>query len=320
MKRVIKYWSTHEGVTFSNCSTQYEILPVLVDDSASLIDLKKLSLKLGLSSKGKDYEAPVPQHGCGFGSLEITHALQIGTKKSTSHGFGSEVQELPAYLGFITLPPETDTIPYQESLDTKLTEDQASEIVNCQLFDLSDVGEQQGGGIVLVKEGWGWYHDLPLMGYDLEHLEKEIWEVDDHGFSDDTYRCSGCGVYDSRDSGYTYNHRQTEDGESLGTRCGCWDSYCEEHVEDFIIEDIEKINPIELNMAESLKEKGQLKFIERYMGRMTDPGRGGHYGGEYCSPANPNEVLDTLPKDKKYIVSHDESGQFQTYWSVWEVV
>jgi hypothetical protein len=75
--------------------------------------------------------------------------------------------------------------------------------------------------------------------------------------------------------------------------------------------------------AEQLVESGKIRFVQRYIGGMTDPGRGGSYGGEHVENGQPKEVVRELLKAKpkgQYICSHDESGQFQVYWSVYEVI
>ena len=78
---------------------------------------------------------------------------------------------------------------------------------------------------------------------------------------------------------------------------------------------------VELDVAEKLEEQKKIKHLERFIGGMTD-GRGGMYDGESTREGNPVEVLaeyqDKHP-DKQFLFTHDESGQFQTYFSIWLV-
>jgi hypothetical protein len=49
MKRLIKFWGNYsDKCEFSNCSTKYEILPILVDDAAGNKELQELALSNGI--------------------------------------------------------------------------------------------------------------------------------------------------------------------------------------------------------------------------------------------------------------------------------
>lgn len=316
MKRVIKFYNPYsrDAAAFSDCSTKYEILPVIVDNDANEEDLTRLASKLGLVATG-DAVTNAP-HAWGYRELTITHALPVGTKLLKAKTRWNEEERVPEFLGFITLPCESDDAPLCESIGNELTAEQASEIVNNQEFGVSDVGELIDGGIVLVKNGWSYYHALPLTGYDLKKFE-EVLEVTDEGFYDDTYRCDGCNKFDSRDNGYTYNFREHGDGR-LGVNCGCYDEACENDFSDFVNE---PGKAMELKTAESLETKGVLTHVERFIGGMVD-GRGGRWGGESVREGDPKsilkELLDAEP-NAEFVFTHDESGQFQTYFSVWRV-
>jgi hypothetical protein len=185
-------------------------------------------------------------------------------------------------------------------------------------FGISAVGEMVGGETVLVKTGWEYFHVLPLLGYSLEDFEERLG-IEEHGFDDDTESCSGCGKFDSRDDGYMYNFREVC-GDWLGVNCGCYEEAIESEWESFV-DDSERA--IELAVAERLAEKGEIEHVERFIGGMVD-GRGGYWRGSGAvREGNPEDVLAEMREkepDARFVFSHDESGQFQTYFSIWRVV
>lgn len=312
MKRVIKFYNVYsnDGFKFSDCSTKYEILPIVVADSAGKTELMKVLKQLELTA-GTYHKAEKPTYG--YRSLSITHCIEVGTKEIKQ--YGNESISVPYYLGFITIPK--GSLEILESIDNEITEKQLSEIINNQDYGISDIGEMIDGGTVVVKSGWNYYHGLPLSGYSLKKFET-LAGITEHGFDDDTEHCYSCNKYDSRDNGYTYNFREFK-GDYLGVNCGCYDSACENEYNEFF-NDSEKA--MELKTAESLAEKGKLEHVERYIGGMVD-GRGGYYAGESVPEGNPADILTELLKENpegKYIFTHDESGQFQTYFSVWQVI
>ena len=300
MKRLIKFHS--DNGKFHNTNTERKLFPILVGDNAGMAELYAYAMKLDVQNLG-EYTAETPQYG--WNPLDITHAIKI-----SDNGYKTE------YLGFITLP-KADQLPLLETLDNEVSLDQAREIVNNQWYGIDDVGPTVSNDTVLVQSGWNYYHEIPLLGYSLESFE-EVSGITEHGFYDDTYACHECGVFDSRDDGYTNNFRVVGDS-LLGINCGCYFDACKNDWESFI-DDIN--NPMELSAAEALAEEGKLIHIERYIGGMVD-GRGGYYAGKSAKEGNPKEILKALKKENpesSYIFSHDESGQFQTYFSVWQVV
>jgi hypothetical protein len=158
-----------------------------------------------------------------------------------------------------------------------------------------------------------------LAGYSLESFEK-VLDINDHGFEDDTDNCSECGLFDSRDNGYTYNFQYVESMGNLGINCGCFDKYTStdegiDHYSDNASE------CMELSAAKKLARKGKLKHLERFIGGWTD-GRGGYYEGKSVREGKPESVLEEFQAkypDRSFVFTRDSSGQFQTYFSIWEI-
>lgn len=329
MKRVIKYWNKYqsdEALRFSDCSTEREILPILVPDDAGEAELLAIAQRLALEVSGSALEHNEHTAGRGYTDFKITHAVQVGTKQTQQAWREPEV--FPVYLGFITLP-KRGPLPVLKGVDTELTKDQVNDVLGeLDVYGIHDVGETVDGGIVLVKSGWDYFHAMPLLGYSLKSFEHRIagdetWDEFDtpnieHGFYDDTQRCDECGKFDNRDDGYNYNFREFE-GDWLGIRCGCFDEACKGNIDPFVNN---TENCMELSVAESLESDGELEHVERFISGMVD-GRGGSFNGEYCREGDPKTVLDELLKaepDGQFVFTHDESGQFQSYFSVWRVV
>lgn len=79
-----------------------------------------------------------------------------------------------------------------------------------------------------------------------------------------------------------------------------------------------EVLPILVNDTADLKE---LRKIATILGLKVF-GRGGRYNGEFTREGKPDDILKNLLKEnpgKLYLFTHDESGQFQNYFSVWEV-
>ena len=313
MKRLIKYTPqyTNDGAKFSYCSTEYEVLPVLFPDTAGIEDLKEYIREHKIDATSKKYIADKPKYG-NHRTTTITHAIQL---KETAIKYDKTV--LPMYLGLIVLA-DGGSLPLMESIDNPISEEQTNDIFNNQEYGVSDFGENISDEPCLVIESWDFFHEMPLLGYPLANFYKALGIEEYTGFSDDTYRCEGCNKFDSRDNGYTYNHRVVNECVLLGVKCGCYDEYLKENWR----ERVNTNEPIELSVAKELEADGDIKFIERFIGGMTD-GRGGYYDGKSCEEGDPTEILEKLLEDNpdgEYIFTHDESGQFQTYFSVWKIV
>lgn len=312
MKRVIKFWSDYKEDSnsgkFSDCSTKYEVLPALVpDDASNLKDFaKELKLKTIGNVKIGDVEKGFRRHG-----TVITHFIKLDETKHVKNKWKDETHQV--YLGFITVP--TISIPIKLKPNSRVTKEEARILVEERSAGIDDVGDIDGTTFVIM-EGWQYYHLLPLNGYSLESFQRAVG-AKDRTFYDEVERCSGCDEFDWRDNGYTYNHRGTDDG-NYGINCGCFQDYAKRNIDQYANESKEAI---ELDIAEELQKEGRLEFVERFIGGMTD-GRGGYFRGEPTREGDPTEVLEELLKENpngKYIFSHDESGQFQTYFSVWKL-
>lgn len=313
MKRLIKYWNMYErdGANFSDCSTKYEILPELVKDDAGSNELLALAKKYKIKNNLK---VVVLEQGR---RLSVTHAVKVRETKPGSGMYASDPGRThQVYLGFITIPD--GSLEPIASLDNKVTPKMANNIVNNQEYGVADYGETVDHKMVLVKSGWDYYHAIKLAGYSLESFEK-VLDITDHGFEDDTSRCSRCYLYDSNDSGYTNNFR-IMDYEILGINCGCYAEFCEsDEALDMYADNADQA--MELDAAEKHEKAGRLKFLERFIGGMTD-GRGGSYGGKRTREGDPDSVYKEYRKkypQKRFLFTHDESGQFQTYFSIWEI-
>lgn len=319
MKRLFKFYQQYESDErrFSTCSTEYAVLPHIVEDAAGSDKLMAFAKQLGLETVGEPVEAEKPNYG--FRPLLITHSVLLAESEEVKVGFFGPVEKRPVYLGFITVPDElyTEGLEASSDIGIKISEEQAHEIVNNQEAGVFDYGNTVDGEVVMVKEGWEYWHILPLLGYDLKSFEDALG-ITQHGFSDDTFRCAVCGLFDSNDNGYQYNYRMTDEGP-VGIRCGCYDEYSKSHLDEYIGN---PDKPIQLETAEKLEKEGVLEHIERFIGGMTD-GRGGSWGGDPCREGDPATLLHKFIEsdpEGDYLFSLDECGQFQTYFSLWKVV
>lgn len=128
--------------------------------------------------------------------------------------------------------------------------------------------------------------------------------------------CAVCNIQHNLD-GYSEDY-QIVDCEIVCTEC--MGEYIKDNGIDDYVNKPERCIP--LSLAEELKKKRKLKFIQRYVGGMTDSWRSHSYGGQSVQIGEPKTILTKLLEanpSKEYVFSHDESGQFQTYFSVWEV-
>lgn len=308
MLRLIKYKEAYrDGPKFSNCSTKYAVLPAVLTDDIGVDYLKDYAKGAGYAVQAVSKE-PTTKYDS---YLTIRSWVQI----EDAEGMDGPVKQ---YLGLIKIDDSGPLKPVV-NCDGVLTVAICYDITNAQEYDLEDVGAyvDGGDGRVLVKQGWGWYHHLPLLGYSLDQFA-ELLNITEEGFDDDTTRCGECGVYDSRDNGYTYNHHCVDDVGMLGKNCGCYDDHMSNNWSDHI----NTTTSIEASAAENNDE---LIHMERFIAGMMDPGRGGYWSGYgHCEPCNDPEALlgdlrDEFPSDG-FVITHDESGQFQSYFSIYAVV
>jgi hypothetical protein len=332
MKRLIRFHnrvsSMNDKPEFSHSGTVFEVLPILVKDNAGPATLKALAKQLGFRTRGAVQTTPKPaSYGGGRHSSILTHSLKLTTKVAGNGMYSKETY--CEWIGFVTLPESDILTP--SAKPAKLTKAQARAIVEDRAFGIEFTADRVDGQYILVKSGWNFYTDLRLYGFHHEQLLKAI-KAEDYGFYDDIDTCSECGKAESRDNGYTSNFRYIESEGNLGIRCGCYQEYAEsaESLDDYA-GNADKA--MELDAAKKHADAGRLKFIERFIGGMTDPGHGGYWAGgetenDYdkegsVRDGNPKKILAALKKANPkgvYMFSHDESGQFQTYFSVWEVI
>lgn len=192
--------------------------------------------------------------------------------------------------------------------------------MDSQAYGVCDAVDTLNDDRLVLMEDWSYLHEMRLLGYNTNQFQELCGAPkgsDGRTFQDNMQKCDECGVWDDRDNGYNYNHRMTDDGY-IGLNCGCY----HEHMKDNYLENVNDHKKcIELDVMKELENEGKVEFIERFIGGMTD-GRGGYYAGKSCREGSPEGILEELitksPKSK-FLFSHDESGQFQTYFSVWKV-
>lgn len=317
MFRMIKYYdSIGDGKAglFSDCSTKYEVLE-LYEDAGDWL-LKEYVKQKKIAVVGKVF-VPGVKH---YWARHIPIAFSIRLKETHTDTRWNTKEVKPVFLGLVDLSGfETGTLPPVAGADTKVTDDQAYSIVNSQEYGVSDTGETVNKGVVLVKQGWWYYHQIPLLGYSLESFESARG-ITEQGFDDDTSSCGECGLFDHNDDCYTTNFRIVNECHQIGVNCGCYAEYCnsDEALESYA----DELNAMELDACEKWQERGRLKHIARYIGGLVD-GRGGYYAGEPCAEGVPKDILKALKAkhpNRRYVFSHDESGQFQTYFSVWQIL
>jgi len=317
MKRMIKYHSIYasDGPRFSTSSTRYEILPNLYDDSAGIPELKARAKELGLRTNGiaKDLKETN-----GWREIQITEAIILakkveGYKRNYCDKKGEMVTQ---YLGFVKIV-ECHTLTPRQTINNTAAKDSLYEIINgCDAYRLGieDCGEAENGEYWLIMSGWHFYHHIPLLGYSLDKFFKAN-KVDDTYFYDSVNRCTECGVYDTIDDGYHYNHR-----DGVGINCGCFAEYSVSNIDDWANEPSKCVEP---DTIKTLEKADRIEFIERFVGGMTDSWRSHSYAGVPVRIGDPTailaELLDKEP-DGNFIFSHDESGQFQTYFSVYRLL
>lgn len=317
MKRLIKYRGGYSNnADFSDCSTEFEVLPELIDDKdATLETLVSLALKHNIEIQDQLVNTE------NFPRWNRLHGMPVvltTERYEDTSGFRNESKTIPIYLGMITVPTgKYDPLEPVAKYGLSITESQRCEIVNMQSYGVENCGEMIDGNSVLIADHWALPVNLKLLGYDPESFYDSF---DETGFSDDTFSCDECGKYDNRDDGYTYNHRIVDECTQLGINCGCYDEYMQS--EDALSEFVNNHDRcVESTVADHHEEAGRLKKLQTYIGGMVD-GRGGYINGESVPEGTPESILKELlakHPNKKYIFVHEESGQFQTYFSVYEV-
>ena len=315
MKRLITYYSEYEKLNFSSCSTRYEVLPYVVEDSAGNKELRELANLLGFKRQGNVKTLKPLLSRCGVRqSLIITHAVCIGETEDTTRTDKTKITK--HYLGFISIK-ETEWIKTVPDCTGIFTDNHLEHLFNgsCDFNIISPIDLPDTRSLLI--ESWEAFHYLDLLGYSFKQL-LERCECEDTVFDDSVFCCGRCGEWNYTNNGYTYNYRITDD-EIIGISCGCLAEHLEANFESHIND---TDSPLELNVAETLESENKIKHLERFIGGMVD-GRGGWFAGKSCREGHPKSVLKEYQSkypDKEFIFSHDESGQFQTYFSIWEVL
>ena len=189
-----------------------------------------------------------------------------------------------------------------------MTLDQAHEIVNNQLYGVNQtlkMNDDCNNEFHLIMSGWNYYHEINLLGYDLDQFEK-LLKVDDINFHDSVFSCDDCGKGDYVDSGYTYNYHIVECTQ-LGINCGCYNDHLTENWKDFI-NDSDK--GLQGDIVEELVKQGKIVEIDDYCARWGDR-------------VHPENVLKNALKDDakaQFIFGIDGVGQFQTDFTLYKVI
>lgn len=318
MKRLIKYHSPYNEIQFSDCSTKYTVLPYLVDDLAGEAELLKLAADLGFKNNGKAEVLPESHR-----NLTITHSLELSESIDNANARDDRRKVLSVRLGFVRLYDNTwdsKILPLNLEPNKKITQDQVNEIVNNQAFGVQNTCTLDNEQAIVIQD-WSYFHEMIMRGYDLKSFEAACGVEDGSGevyFDDSVSSCSGCGEYDHNDDGYKNNFRVIG-CELFGIGCGCYKEAAKDNLEEYIDNDDKCIDK---EVVEDLIKEKKVKFVQRFVGGMTDSNRYHSYGGESVEIGAPAEILKKFkakyPK-KKYIFCHDESGQFQTYFSLYQV-
>src|ERR1035437_2729613 len=130
MKRVIKFWSHYENDTkngvFSDCSTKYDILPIVVEDNAAQADLKRIAKDLGLKTIGSAKKTKIKE-GYRRYNTDITHFIKLNETKPGSKWDNKTMQ---VCLGFITI--KDIGLPIKKRANSKVTEEHAMDLRDAQ--------------------------------------------------------------------------------------------------------------------------------------------------------------------------------------------
>lgn len=308
----------------------------IVSETGKATELRRHAKALGLTPSGKAH-AVEPTHR--YGDRVITAGLPVVETLKRWR------EDQPMALVWVKIPVVRHYSEARYALPVRadiapLSEAEYDDLNNnydfCEV-GVANWGEDIDGEMAVIISGWEFYHILPLLGYTWQSLLTHLGVKSDDdsdpevfGFEDDSDSCGECGIIDHRDNGYTYNFRETPGGDYMGVNCGCFEEACKAEFRDNVNDSDRAIT---LESARELAREGKLKFVERFIGGWTDPGRGGHFRVEEGEPdfsanggsvnnGDPEEVLKAALErdpDGEYIMSHDESGQFQTYFSLWQV-
>ena len=303
MKRAIIYMNRFDSdkSNFSTSGTKYEIVPGLYQDDAGEAELRAIATNRGMTL---EFDSQVESKG--YSKIKLTHVSRITND--------SEFK----FMAFVSLP-DVEELPARKSLQCKTNKRALYNLINNNSYQVGIVGM----GESIENETWliignhSFYHILPLLGYSIDSLI-ETNGIDGIYFDDEVSQCSMCGMWARNDDGYRANFH-VSNCELIGVECGCWHDHCTNDISEFV-DDAEKC--IELSTAEELENSNKIEHLERFIGGMVD-GRGGYWAGGAVREGNPKGVLKEYANkfpDDKFVFSHDESGQFQAYFSIWRVI
>ena len=329
--RLIKYWQQYkrDEFEFSNCSTNYEVLSEVFDpDAVTSSQLREVVSQYGYQVDGNVKTFKTKSWGDDTEKMQLRSCKLSMAVKTTStvdinkdNQWNKDPEHMPVYFGLIGIP-EIDIMPIIADLTGILSEDVFYELINTgdtDILSIQDIAEINRDNY-LILESWDAFHVMEFLGYQ----SFEVYCKDnnlDSTFYDEVFSCTACNTWDWNDSGYTYNYRIV-DCEQLGLNCGCHAEYIKDNAlesDDFVNN---SDNAIERDNSIDMIEDGKIELLETFIGGMTD-GRGGWFNGESTREGNPSDILKEYQAKMPgfdFIFVHEESGQFQTYFSICKIV
>lgn len=260
------------------------------------------------------------RYGGQGGMLRTTRVIELAERGESL--FYREPNGAPVYLAWVELP-EIDALPPRVNVSDDVSEDEIENYrQNANDYDIGvgQFGDDEDGNAVIAVSSHAFWHIGPALGYSVAAMCAMYGGTEDSiTFDDQVFYCQGCNTLQEDTDGYNYRFRIV-DSEMFGIACGCAADAELEHLDTYVNEPEKQIQP---DTAELLVKAGKLEHVARYIGGMVDPGRGGYYDGERVENGQPDDVLAQLLEnepDAEFVLSMDEAGQFQVYWSVYRVV
>jgi len=307
MKRLIKFYNKYNSdkAQFSNCSTEYEVLPHIVQDDATPSDLRELAKSLNYNVKHQKVIKNEPKR---WGGIEITEAIFVNETK-TKESFNNK-ETFKVYLGFATIP---DEIEVKESLNNPVSQDMLTDLINSQVCEMYTIAEIDRNSMLVIS-GWDAFHLFQLAGYtDFDTTLREL-DIYNSVFDDSVFSCHDCGEWEYNDNGYVNNFRIVNECSLLGINCGCYEKHCIDNVESFIGDHTSVLDD---SAIYSLLESNKIELLETFISGMVDE-RGGYINGKSVSESTPEEAKEKY-KEHDVVFGLDDSGQFQTYFSIYKI-
>lgn len=291
----------------------------IVSATDSAAELKKIATDMGLAYHKKSVRAVNKYHD--YQMPATTRVIELVERETTRFGLRSD-ETSPIYLAWVKIP-EVAGLPIRTVVSDDVSD---AEIENFRLegdysqLGIGQYGDDENGKCVIAVGDHSFWAIGPLLGYSVNAVCAMLGGAEDNiTFDDQVFYCQGCNTLQEDTDGHMYRYRQV-DGELFGIACGCAAEAELECIEDYVNEPDKQITA---ESAERLVESGNLVHVARYIGGWTDPGRGGYYDGESVENGEPEGVIKALLEaspDASFVCSVDESGQFQTYWSVYRLI